>query len=64
MFDFLKPKKKTNYQLVSWTVFVSITVLLTSKIVQLSSALTIQILIQHPELAQYSSMVRYYLIFG
>nr|MDD3720545.1 hypothetical protein [Candidatus Gracilibacteria bacterium] len=64
MFDFLRPRKKTNFQLLFWSLYISTVVTLTAKILQLSSDLTIQILAQHPELAQYSTMVKLYVIFS
>ncbi|GEM_PF-6900976 len=64
MFKFLRPKKKTNYQLLFWTAYLSIVVALTAKILELSSTLTLEIITKYPELAEYSTMVRLYVIFS
>jgi hypothetical protein len=61
---FLKPKKKTNYQLLHWSIYVWTVVVLTAKILELSAELSLKIIIEHPELAEYSTMVKMYLIFG
>lgn len=64
MFNFLKPKKKTNYQMLYWSLYVWIVVTLTAKILELSSDLSIRIIAENPELAEYSTMVKLYLIFS
>lgn len=64
MYNFLKPKKKTNYQLLFWATYLSLVFMLTAKILELSSDLSIRIIAEHPELAEYSTMVKLYLIFS
>jgi len=64
MFKLFEPKKKTNYQLMYWSIYVWTVVVLTAKILELSSDLSMKIIVEHPELAEYSTMVKMYLIFG
>jgi hypothetical protein len=64
MFKLFEPKKKTNYQLLYWSVYVWTVFVLVGKILELSSDLSMKIIIEHPELAEYSSMVKIYLIFS
>lgn len=64
MFKLFEPKKKTNYQLMYWSIYVWTVVVLFAKILELSSDLSMKIIAEHPELAEYSTMVKIYLIFS
>lgn len=63
IFKKFKFRNNSNYQLLHWSVFVSTVIVMASKILELSSELTLQIIIRNPELAQYSTMVKLYIIF-
>lgn len=64
MFKLFEPKKKTNNQLLYWSIYVWTVVVLIAKILELSSDLSMKIIAEHPELAEYSTMVKVYLIFS
>ncbi|MFA5916859.1 MAG: hypothetical protein WC850_01335 [Candidatus Gracilibacteria bacterium] len=64
MFKLFEPKKKTNNQLLYWSIYVGTVVVLIAKILELSSDLSMKIIAEHPELAEYSTMVKVYLIFS